>query len=227
MGSGGPTLVCAVPPVTPVTDAAYSFIAPVMPRPLDMWTMWPPGFVDGQLVPADLPALFEAQRRALDEHVGDGPIVLVGYSAGGWVARSFAEYLEATGRPAAAVVLVDIYLPASGRQEVRGRFMQEQVNRQELFAEAQCGSLATQLSAMGRYVSLYESWEPTAITTPTLHLRAAEALPGLPVFTPDEQFPTALCERSVDLPGNHYTLLTQHPEAAATALHDWLSEIAG
>ncbi|MFI0798677.1 Acyl transferase domain-containing protein [Amycolatopsis lurida] len=227
VGSGGPALVCAVPPVSPITDAAYSFIAPAMQRPRDMWTMWPPGFTDGQPLPPDLPSLFEAQRRALDEHVGTGPLVLVGYSAGGWVARAFAEYLEERNRPADAVVLVDIYLPASDRNEVRGRFMQEQAGRQELFAGGKTGSMASQLGAMGRYVTLFDTWEPVPIRTPTLHLRAAESLPGLPAFTADEQFPTTLCARTVDLPGNHYTLLTEHAEAAAAALHDWLTELFG
>ncbi|OXM58471.1 hypothetical protein CFP71_02705 [Amycolatopsis thailandensis] len=87
--------------------------------------------------------------------------------------------------------------------------------------------MASRLGAMGRYVTLFDTWEPVPIRTPTPHLRASEALPGLPSFTADEQFPTALCARTVDLPGNHYTLLTRHAESAAAALNDWLTELFG
>ncbi|XVQ90086.1 type I polyketide synthase [Microbispora siamensis] len=225
-GDTRPALVCAVPPVAPITDAAYAFLASALPEPRDVWTLWPPGFAEGRPLPSGLPALFEAQRSALDARLGPAPVVLAGYSSGGWIAHGLAEYLEAEGRPAAAVVLFDTYPPVAEVDDVRAAFMREQARRRDLFAaDGESAPPATQLSAMGGYVGLFEDWSPTPIGTPTLHLRASRPLPGMPATNPDEQFPGRLLHTSAVLPGDHFTLLSQHSADAARAMHDWLAEV--
>ncbi|MFC4533180.1 type I polyketide synthase [Sphaerisporangium dianthi] len=225
-GSTRPALVCAVPPVAPITDVAYSFLASALPEPRDVWTLWPPGFSEGRPLPADLPALFNALRSAIEARFGPAPVVLAGYSSGGWIARGLAEHLEAAGRPAAAVVLFDIHLPVAEMDDVRAAFMREQARRRDLFArDARSAPPGAQLSAMGGYVGLFDGWAPTPIGTPTLHLRASRTLPGVPATAPEDQFPGRLLHTSASLPGDHFTLLSQHAAESARAMHDWLAEV--
>ncbi|WP_406190999.1 alpha/beta fold hydrolase [Streptomyces sp. NBC_01017] len=226
-GSDTPPLVCTTAPVAPISDAAYSFLAPALPARRDVWTLRPPGFAEGELLPVGLPDLFEAQRRALAEQVDREAIVLVGYSSGGWVAHGLAAYLESLGRPPAAVVLFDYYPPASDVDEARARFMREQARLGggdgPLTPDSRSAPQGHELSAMGHYMSLFDGWRPGRISAPTLHIRASELLSGLTGEVPEGLFPADLCHTSVSLPGNHFTLLSQHSEAAGKVLHDWLT----
>jgi 3-oxoacyl-(acyl-carrier-protein) synthase/acyl carrier protein/surfactin synthase thioesterase subunit len=221
-GTGGPALVCAVPPVAPTSDLAYTLLAPALPEPRDVWTLCPPGFQQGQPLPADREAVLEVLRRTLESTLDDKPFVLVGYSSGGWIAHSLAEHLETVGRPPVAVVLLDIYLPVSKLDDVRARFMREQVRRRSLVS---ADLLGTQLSAMGGYMNVFDEWRPAQLGVPTLLVRASEAFAGLPDYPAEQQFPLELCTL-VNVPGNHFSLLSQHAETTARAMHDWLTEIS-
>ncbi|MDT0381515.1 beta-ketoacyl synthase N-terminal-like domain-containing protein [Streptomyces sp. DSM 42041] len=226
-GEDTPPLVGTTPPVAPISDAAYSFLAPALPAQRDVWALRPPGFAEGELLPAGLPDLFEAQRRALAEQVDREAIVLVGYSAGGWVAHGLAAYLESLGRPPAAVVLFDYYPPVSEVDEVHARFMREQARPgggdNPLGPDNRTSALGYELSATGHYMSLFDGWRPGPISAPILHIRASEVLSGLSGEVPEDLFPAELHHTSVSLPGNHFTLLSQHSEAAGKVLHDWLT----
>nr|AEU17898.1 putative type I PKS [Streptomyces antibioticus] len=224
-GTAGLPLVCTVAPVAPLTDAAYSFLASALPEPRDVWTVRPPGFGEGEPLPATLTDLFEAQRRALVEQLDGDAIVVVGYSSGGWLAHGLAAHLEAAGRPAAAVVLFDVYLPVSQLDTVWTRFLQEQASRSGTLSGGRSATLSNELSAMGGYHGLFDGWRPGRISAPTLHIRASEALPGLSLPAPDAMFPPELCHSSASLPGNHFTMLSQHSEAAAKTVNDWLAEV--
>ncbi|MEU9971276.1 polyketide synthase dehydratase domain-containing protein [Streptomyces malaysiensis] len=74
-----------------------------------------PGFEPGEALPATLDALVTAQAIAVRAAAAEGPLVLLGRSAGGWVAHAVAERLESEGAAPAAVVLVDTYPPRSRR----------------------------------------------------------------------------------------------------------------
>ncbi|MFH8371759.1 type I polyketide synthase [Streptomyces sp. NPDC018031] len=225
-GGPAPALVCTTAPVAPLTEAGYSFLAPALPEARDVWALRPPGFAAGEPLPDGLPALYEAQRRAVEAQLGADPFVLVGYSSGGWIAHGLAAHLDAVGRPPAAVVLFDYYPPVSDVDEVRARFMREQIRWHERSAPLDgSAGLGNQLIAMGGYMTLFDGWRPGPISAPTLHLRASETLDGLPGEVPGDQFPAALGHRSVSLPGHHFTLLSQHAAESAKALHDWLAEV--
>ncbi|MER7880981.1 thioesterase domain-containing protein [Streptomyces solisilvae] len=72
-----------------------------------------PGFEPGEALPATLDALVTAQAIAVRAAAAEGPLVLLGRSAGGWVAHAVAERLESEGAAPAAVVLVDTYPPVT------------------------------------------------------------------------------------------------------------------
>lgn len=70
-----------------------------------------PGFEPREALPATLDALVTAQASAVRAAAFEGPLVLLGRSAGGWVAHAVAERLEFEGAAPVAVVLVDTYPP--------------------------------------------------------------------------------------------------------------------
>ncbi|MEU0220103.1 thioesterase domain-containing protein, partial [Streptomyces sp. NPDC006265] len=76
---------------------------------LDVLEFPHPGIGTGAAVPQDLAALARTQAENVLAHVGDGPLVLVGRSAGGNVAHLVAHHLERMGRAPVGVVLLDTY----------------------------------------------------------------------------------------------------------------------
>jgi surfactin synthase thioesterase subunit len=180
----------------------------------------------GESLPADLPTLFSVLRKALLANVDTSrPFVMAGYSSGGWLAHGLAEYLEEVGPAPAAVVLLDIYLPMSELDDVRARFMREQIRRRSLVsADGDSVELGNQLSAMGGYMNLFDPWKPARLDAPVLLVRASESMSGLPIYQAHHQFPLELCTL-VNLPGNHFTLISQYDELVGRAVHDWLTEL--
>lgn len=68
-----------------------------------------PGFVGRERVPATVEVAVEVVAQAAQRAMGDAPVVLAGYSAGGTLAYGAASRLEHSGVPVAAVVLIDTY----------------------------------------------------------------------------------------------------------------------
>jgi hypothetical protein len=133
------------------------------------------------------------------------------------------SHLERLGIFPAALVLLDAFLPGS----VHPRFLSE-LKRGWLKWHPSIAPLDDELTAMSWYLHLFERWTPAAITTPTLLVRAREAIPttdgddnGPPSndWRPGWAEPHAVAE----VAGNHFTLMAEHAAAAAQAVHDWLS----
>ncbi len=110
-GTAGVPLVC-VPSAAPISGPhEYARLARSFRGWRDVWALRWPGFAAMEVVPASLEVAVELQIVALEEAVGEGPLVLVGHSTGGAFAYAMARRLEQLGRPPAAVVLIDTYGP--------------------------------------------------------------------------------------------------------------------
>ncbi|GGQ05371.1 hypothetical protein GCM10010266_30830 [Streptomyces griseomycini] len=174
-----------------------------------------PGFGPGEALPATLDALVTAQAAAVRAVAGDGPSVLLGRSAGGWVAQAVAERLEAEGSAPLAVVLVDTY-PGSGddRGQALSAMTSDMLRRAAEFPSADPG----RLTAMAGYFELFAGWEPSPLASPTLFVRARDPLPGA------EPAPAwSLPHAEVVVPGDHFTVLEEHARTTALAVHHWLT----
>ncbi|MGC9539051.1 thioesterase domain-containing protein [Streptomyces sp. UG1] len=68
-----------------------------------------PGIGAGAAVPEDRAALARTRAKNVLRHVGDGPFVVVGRSAGGNVAHLVIHELETMGRAPSGLVLLDTY----------------------------------------------------------------------------------------------------------------------
>ncbi|MFE7285713.1 type I polyketide synthase [Streptomyces noursei] len=173
-----------------------------------------PGFEPQEALPASLDALVTAQAVAVRAAAAEGPLVLVGRSAGGWVTHAVAERLESEGAAPAAVVLLDTYPPGHGdRGEALSTMTSDMLRRAAEFASAS----PDRLTAMAGYFDLFSDWKPAPLACPTLYVRARDLLPGAEP-APHWSLPHA----EITVPGDHFTMLEGHARTTALALHQWL-----
>ncbi|MFI1584908.1 thioesterase domain-containing protein [Embleya sp. NPDC020630] len=171
----------------------------------------------GMLVARHLVTAQAAAVRAAAAVAG-GPVVLLGRSAGGWVAHAVAERLESEGAAPTAVVLVDTCPPVHGDQARAFPGMASDVLRQ---AAEFAASAPARLTAMARYFELFANWTPTPLACPTLYVRAEHPLPDT---DPPPQW--SLPHTEVTVPGDHFTLVDQHAHTTAEAIHTRLTDSA-
>ncbi|WP_158679362.1 thioesterase domain-containing protein, partial [Streptomyces sp. Tu 6176] len=144
-----------------------------------------------------------------------GPVVLLGRSAGGWVAQAVAERLAAAGAAPQAVVLLDTHpSPDADRDRALPAMTVDMLHRAARFASAE----PDRLTAMARYAELFAGWVPRRLAAPTLFVRARDPLPGT-----GSAPPWPLPHTEVTVPGDHFTLLEEHARTTALAVHDWLA----
>ncbi|MFC0601449.1 type I polyketide synthase [Streptomyces palmae] len=221
-GAGGPRVLC-FPAFVGVSGAhQYARLAAGVRGEQELWALPAPGFRAGERLPADLDALVRLHAADIAQITEGAPGVLLGHSSGGWIAYEVAAHLEDQGTPAAGVVLLDSHWPSHaalpGIHEEIGRMLLDGGAGMLLGGES-WGDEA--LTAMGGYSRLFADWRPRPIATPTLHLRAAEPLPGFPAEDWHATWETP--HTPVDVPGNHFTVLGEHGGSALRAVRDWLA----
>jgi candicidin polyketide synthase FscC len=176
-----------------------------------------PGFVGAEPLPATVRALAEWQADAVVAQVGDRPFVLVGRSAGGWVAHEVAACLEERGIKPAALVLIDTYAnvddPYAADSSPFLTMAQGMLERDGQFTVVDDRSL----TAMGGYTRVFIDWAPRPIRTPILFVRASELYHGGRAASWDQPHDI------VDVPGNHFTMLEDHSGTTGAAVQQWLS----
>ncbi len=175
-----------------------------------------PGFLPRERLPATLDAFVAAQAAAVLADADDEPFALLGRSAGGWVAHAVAEHLERAGVGPAAVVLIDTYPGSSGSDGAALSAMTAGMfDRAARFASAE----TDRLTAMAGYLELFSGWEPSALSAPTLFVRAGDGLPGT-----EPPAPWSLPHSEITVPGDHFTVLEDHARTTALAVHTWLTD---
>ncbi|MDN0201190.1 beta-ketoacyl synthase N-terminal-like domain-containing protein [Streptomyces sp. S.PNR 29] len=221
-GDRGPALLC-LPPLVPVPIAmqfgafasAYRGAGAVTALPL-------PGFADGgELLPRDTETMIGVQAAAVRKYLGDEPCVLVGYSSGGMLAHAVAGRLEAEGASPAALVLLDAYVLADMPERLMRAMNYEVLDRRAHFA----GLDFRGLTAMRRYMDAFAHWSPGPVRTPTLFVRPAQCVPGVPGEALDDHEWRSTwkgADTYVEVPGDHCSMMTDHVEGTARAVQDWL-----
>jgi len=212
-GPGVP-LVCFAPYVPPAGLHQYARFAAGFRRHHDVWALSHPGYAPGELVAASLDALFEVHATTALHCAAGRPFVLVGYSSGGWVGYGVAARLERQGTPAQALVMLDSFsLDTRDDPRVSASVMRGHLRALELVSVA-----AEELTAMGHYRPMFESWPVPPVTTPVLLVRARERHDPELVAEPPEQRTDM-----VVTPGDHYTLMQDHADTTAQAVRSWLA----
>ncbi|WP_053720539.1 type I polyketide synthase [Saccharothrix sp. NRRL B-16348] len=208
-GPGAPALLC-FPAVVALSGAhQYARFAEHLRGLRDVTVLPQPGFRPGEPLPATVEAVVETQVAAVRAH--GGPVALLGYSSGGWVAHAVARRLAELDTPASAVVLLDTYVQHEMTPELAEEFVAG------LFAR-RTDTDADSLTAMGGYFEVFGAWTPEPLATPTLFLRAEIALADRPAsWAAAHEFRT--------VPGDHFTIVQDHAESTASTIHDWLTTL--
>jgi acyl transferase domain-containing protein/thioesterase domain-containing protein/acyl carrier protein len=179
-----------------------------------------PGFLPGEALPANVEVAVRTHVEEILRGTGGADFALLGYSSGGWMAHAVAHHLESIGVFPRAVFLVDTYWPQSK--------LMRQVRSQVLAAlhdvsESGFGLDDTRLTAMAHYLDELTEWQPTEISAPTILLRADQHARELEVEEGDDwRVSWSLPHRTLDVEGDHFTILTVHARATARAIREAL-----
>ncbi|MFD8982619.1 type I polyketide synthase, partial [Streptomyces sp. NPDC059564] len=217
-GDEGPQLICFGPYMAPSGVHQYARFAAALGGRRTVWALPEPGFAPGEALPQDVAALVEVHVRSVAECAGEEPVVLVGYSSGGWVAHAVACRLEELGRPVEGIVMLDSFTRAHGMADrFQSAVVREQSERFDFISAP-----GTQLTAMGGYLAVFEDWDAPVAKAPTLVVRADDGMAGGEEGT-DDRPPAPEHARTVtEVPGNHYTLMERYAPSTATAVDEWL-----
>ncbi|MER5791295.1 type I polyketide synthase [Streptomyces sp. NPDC001980] len=182
-----------------------------------------PGFQNDEPLAADAEALADVYCDMIAELVGDDPFVLLGSSSGGVLAHATGERMSRRGVAPAGVVVIDGYPMTSPHiNRVQDQLLKGMFEREERFVSLD----GTRLTAMGWYCGMYEFWEPRAVETPTLLLRATVPLQGMTDDPSSEEWRAVWPATEVlDIPGDHFTVMEDHLETTTQAVKDWLATL--
>ncbi|GLX40380.1 hypothetical protein Sros01_64530 [Streptomyces roseochromogenus] len=211
-GAARPTVVC-LPSFSAIAGVqVYARFADGFSDRWKVAALAHPGFFPGEPLPASVRVLAEFHARTIRELTEGAPVVLVGRSAGGWLAHEVAAALERTGMAPTGVALLDT--PASG-DDPRGHgvMIGGMLERD--------GRLVTvddyRLTAMGAYARLFGDWKPEPIGAPTLLVHAATPYGAERTRIASWHLP----HDAAEVTGNHFTMLEEHSTTTAEAVERW------
>ncbi|MFF4989216.1 SDR family NAD(P)-dependent oxidoreductase [Streptosporangium saharense] len=215
------TVLVCLPSFGPVSGPhEYARFAAALRGRHEVLVLPQPGFVDGELPPTDLAALTAAHAGSVLRHLEGRPFVLVGRSAGGWIAHAVASRLERLGTRPAGLALIDTYDPDYDQLPSLEPSMSAVMKDRES-AFALCDD--TRLAAMGAYHRIFSGWRPEPIDTPTLLVRAAD--PWVEEIRESYGWRAvwALPHTALDTPGDHFSVLEDHSGTTAGTVLSWLT----
>ncbi|KIF01567.1 hypothetical protein PL81_34865, partial [Streptomyces sp. RSD-27] len=201
----------------------FSAFAGALAGRRDVVALAQPGFRDGEPLPDSLEALCAAHAATVERLAQGRPYALIGHSAGANAAHALARHLERHGPGPAALVLADIYTPsAPGAMGVwRDVMLRWAMDRSPVPLDD------TRLTAMGAYHRLLLDWTPEPTRAPVLHLRAGEPMAAWTDPREDWRSVWDAAHTVTDVPGNHFTMMTEHAPATARAVDAWLDALPG
>jgi thioesterase domain-containing protein/aryl carrier-like protein len=181
-----------------------------------------PGYTAGEPLPATAGALIAVHAESIRRSARGVPFVLAGHSSGGLIAHTLATHLERAGEPPAAVVLMDTF--TLERTEIFEKFWTMLPGVAQPDDEPQKDAREDAwLTAMAHYFSL--DWTGlTETSVPTLLVRAEEPLGESPAngdWKPSWAFASEIT--TIDVPGNHFTMMAAHADTTARAVSEWLA----
>ncbi|MFC8491692.1 SDR family NAD(P)-dependent oxidoreductase [Streptomyces sp. NPDC057235] len=222
-GDEGPLLFAVTGTAAVSGPAEFAAFAAALAGRRTVVALPQPGFRPGELLPGTLEALCAAHAEAVERYAAGRPYALVGHSAGANVAHALTRHLEARGAGPAALVLADVYTPsAPGAMGVwRDVMLRWATDRAVVPLDD------TRLTAMGAFHRLLLDWAPRPTRAPVLHLRAAE--PMAPWTDPLTDWRSVWdgARAVADVPGNHFTMMTEHAPTTARTVDDWLGALPG
>ncbi|EDM73748.1 putative type I polyketide synthase, partial [Plesiocystis pacifica SIR-1] len=228
----GVPLYCVPSLALPSSPLQFLRVAKLLGDRASLWSAANPGYELGDALPADLEGVcdYHAQAHAaIAERTGRAP-VLVGYSSGGWFSAMLAARLEAQGRPAPGLVLLDTPHPFEWDTSNLTQMFVHDAIALHLQTHGDDDAFIHELTTMQHSIAaLLEQWRDRPITaTPTLHLACTRGMRhpgwGVDVATdPATQWGPRIADLDIaPCEADHAQLLTEGAEACAGALRAWL-----
>ncbi|MUL43623.1 SDR family NAD(P)-dependent oxidoreductase [Streptomonospora sp. PA3] len=220
MAEGGrpPRLVC-FPSLVMISGAhEYARFAAALRGGHEVTVLPHPGFASEQPLPGTVAAAAEAHARTVLQVCGDEPCVLVGRSSGGWIAQAVAELLERRDRGPAGLVLLDTPVPDEAA-------LLPLIGGGILDRDRELGLTdAARATAMGCYLELFAQWSPQKTAAPAAQVRPADPVADAQ-GTADAglwRFTWPLPHDTVEVPGDHLTMMEDSAHQTAAAVKRWL-----
>jgi NADPH:quinone reductase-like Zn-dependent oxidoreductase len=185
-----------------------------------------PGFAEGEPLAASVDALIGVHAENIQRSVNDSPFVLVGYSSGGLAACALTTHLESIGMAPAALVLMDT---VRLDKEVVSTGLHWSSISGQVIADIQQQEDASDdawLTAFAHYFNLdWTDLSPTAV--PTLMVRSKEFIPGFSDDGGHDNMSLSVASNVTveQVPGNHFTIMTEHADTTARAVSGWLARL--
>ncbi|MGW0857294.1 type I polyketide synthase, partial [Streptomyces sp. NPDC002690] len=193
----------------------------------DVFAVPAPGYPEDSALPDSAGAFVEMQADAVQRLMGERPFAVLGRSLGGCVAHAVTAELERRGTPPTGLAMVDTYPMDTAGLPGMEWWMPAMINGMvDRFDAFDLGLTDNGITTMGSYLRTFGTWQPQAVATPTLLLRAEAPLPG----TPDDPAGDTrafwrLPHDTTDVPGDHFSVLEEHSATTAAAVEAWLSAL--
>jgi thioesterase domain-containing protein/acyl carrier protein len=230
-GTKQPRLIC-FPAIVPGGPIQYARFAAALRERREVWGVHNPGFARDDILPNDLISIVQHHAEAVLRCAAGAPFALAGSSSGGWLAHAVTSHLECRGIFPTAVVLLDSYLNGDRLElllpESKRRVVESALSAPEFMA---LPTLHDELIAMNWYFRMFKGWTPATIMTPVLLVRATASFlhnGGDSSATSDHSWRTTWDQfhTAVDVPGDHFTIITDHAHTTADAVHNWLEALS-
>ena len=217
-GPESPELICIPSFVNGLGPYQFLRFAKAFDTKRTVSAMSLPGFQKGELLPGSWDLAIDILADSTAQTAAGKPFVLVGYSIGGALAHALAAKLESSGLTPSGLVLLDTYLPDDEEiVRVFSSVMGQVLDRDLVYS--MIGD--DDLMALGAYMRLLGESAVGSVKAPSLLVRASEALGG---DVRDERWEVA--DHTVEVTGDHFTIMEEHAEETARAVDMWLCEMA-
>ncbi|GLF95075.1 type I polyketide synthase [Streptomyces yaizuensis] len=239
--AGRPPLVC-FPGFSPVLGRpSYATLARHFDEDRDVLEMRHPGIVSGDAPPRDWRTLVDLHTATLRERLGGRRPVLLGWSMGGCPAHAVAARLAATGTPPAGLILLDTYHVTPEREAEPWLLAMPARAALAMGAEFETVVDDTALTSFGAYTRMLRGWQPDPLdrpdapdvpAVPVLLVRAADRPPeadthgGAPAGRAGQASWPGVRD-TLEVPGDHWTIMEEHAGTTARAVRAWVDGLAG
>ncbi|MCK9898344.1 alpha/beta fold hydrolase [Frankia sp. AgB32] len=223
-GPAATAVVCVPAMVAPAGPHNFARLALHLHGQRDVYGLSLPGFDEGDPLPASAELAVDLLADTIERHFGDRSVALAGYSSGGWLAHAVATRIEQRGGRPTAVMLLDTWFPDD---RIRRNDIDEELRGIAVNEQAFALMTEAQVTAQGGYLDLFEHWRPGPLATPLVLFRATERMPEQPESERDPDAEPAgpewdLAYESVDVAGDHQTMMNEFAASTSAAVHDWL-----
>jgi acyl transferase domain-containing protein/surfactin synthase thioesterase subunit/acyl carrier protein len=214
-----PELICIPSIVNQLGPHQFLRIAGALEGKSNVSAVSLPGLDGHDRLPASLTVAADAIAAAVMRTVADRPYALLGYSTGGDIAHAVAQTLEHDGVAPVGFVWLDTYLidhaePPQLFSAMMRLLLEENRGAAEPLEDRQ-------VLAMGAYMRMLDEGVEGTIEAPSLLIRADERLGG---DMRDRMSRAA--DETIEVVGDHFTIVEEHAESTAMAIDAWLSEMA-